>query len=500
MNESKTMSNRNDPEVVKRMEGLQQDNTGIAKRALHDRIVKSVLPAWKRKYRTTKGWPVHLCELEAQYEPRVFWPRSVYKFATLRAQIERFRETAARADSEYSINIAALLSRMNVVPKTSHALDVTGKDLSKAAALPKFGTKRDQLGAARQYVESIKSKNQLSSMYSIIPGYRTQQSPPDEPKVRLINMVPISTWIMELEMARSTIDATVAKCKEKDVPSDFSFFYCDKDTLYEKFAARETQASCVVVMDSTQYDSTVQATEIQTIYKSLWPEYSHTQLLADYACEASIVMPSGDVERRGGIPSGSVTTNFVDGITNVADLQEAYERAGLWKWLTSVIVNGDDIILFFSTRIRKDNVEKVSRYSRRELNPDKSDIKPNTAWFSKQYLDPTLEGPCTVGFRVLNSLMFKEHQRNPITGAREYVAIATSQQIEDMKHHPEGEYFSRLVKAEDKYPVESFTDDELREAAEEYLKDHRYEVEHGQLPDSVPDFIAKVKSSFYATT
>jgi hypothetical protein len=422
----------------------------------------------------------------------------VYKYERLRQQIDRFAETAAASDREYSVSLEEIFDNLGVVKSNAYALDTTGKDLSKAAALPNFGSKRDQLAAARQYVEGvIKPNPSLNQMYSIFPGYRTQQSEPGSEKVRLINMVPISTWIMELEAYRSTIDATVQECKSKE--HLYSFFYTDPRTLFERFVSKIADANQAVVMDSTQYDSTVQEPELRAVSNALASDYPYIGLLADYLVHASIIMPDGDIARRGGVPSGSVITNILDGITNIADLQEAFERVGLWKWLSSIVVNGDDICLLFKTKIDKKNIDKVSRYSRRELNPDKSDLRQSTAWFSKLYLDSTLEGPCKPGFLVLNSLMFKEHQLDPVTGSKEYVAIATAQQVSYLEHHPDGSYIAQAVKSVDKYPVDKFTDQELDDAADRYLDDHSWMVEHGQI-DGKSEFIKSLKTGFYAKT
>jgi hypothetical protein len=283
-----------------------------------------------------------------------------------------------------------------------------------------------------------------------------------------------------------TVKATeVDKC-------ELRLFYSEPSEVFSWYKDQQTDVLDIVNADASRYDTTVGASELATAVRYLSGDFEFSDLVLDYLVGAKLILPEGDVDRHGGMPSGSKCTNIIDGFTNVCDHLEALERLGLFKYLEFVFVNGDDISFGFSTRISKENLLKWARYSRRDLNAEKS-VVGEFMWNSKWYVDDRMM--TRPFYRVLNSLMFKEHQTNPITGSKEYVAVTTAQQLQDVAQHPLAYEIIPLIKHVDKYPIDSFTDKELIQAADAYLDDHNWQVDWMSSPSML---VKQLKSGIYA--
>jgi hypothetical protein len=363
--------------------------------------------------------------------------------------------------------------------------------LKKGAGLPKFGPKRDNLAAAAEYVYQIKDAKGIAKMYSIMPGYRTQQSHFPDWRVRLVWQVPISTWYMECEAYDDAITETIsANLGDKN---EIKLFYADKTNIHSWIKHQWSDVIEWVNLDATQYDSTVRASELAACVRYFAPDYGSCEQLVEYTSTASLVMPEGDIVRNGGMPSGSKLTNLGDGWTNVHDMYESFTRAKLGEQIKCILVNGDDITIGLGTKLREGNLKSVSEYSRRNISSEKSVVGPfvqNSKWYADENIITRSL------FRVLNSAMFKEHQINPITGSKEYVAIALAQQLEDLAMHPLASQVLPMIKEVDKYPISAFTDSELRSAAEAYLDDHSYAEWMGDSST----LVSALKKGVYAKT
>jgi len=488
-----TLSCRNDAEVQRRLAILQQDNVGIATRPMYKQLVNKVLPSIKRVYRTTK-LPSELDEQETKYLERVLWPRSRYMYKVLLQQCAEYTKVE---DKSYKEKLLLSGYKHPFCKSERHSFDASlernKRALDKGAGLPKFGKKKDALPSAKQYVEEvIKPAGSIERCYSIFPGYRTQQSSEDDPKVRLVWQVPVTQWYMECEAYDDGISRTISKNKEATL--DVKTFYCEPKTIKTWFKDKCSRVRCWVSGDATQYDSDVGKSELSTSCRALSGNYEFSDLLVEYTTKSNLVLPEGDLVRDGGQPSGSKQTNWGDGFTNVEDTLETIEDIGLLKFLICILVNGDDITTGFSTRITEKNLSEWSKYTRRCLNPDKCHIG-QTIWNSKWYIDENIMTRPI--FRVLNSMMFKEHETDPITGSKQYVAISIAQQIEDIAEHPLADEFIRLVKSIDQYPIDKFTESELLEYADAYLSSHSWMEEAGQL-DSAKMLVSKLKRGTYS--
>jgi hypothetical protein len=461
------------------LEFLTKDNPNPVLRPAAEGVRRVLVPEWtKLVHSKGKELPTHLLELEVRYKERVHWQRSNYQWEPLRKMLHTFSNTLHYAE-------APLLSEdelntwipTNLIRATSYGFTTEGSDLSKSAGLPYFGSKRQQLEGMKQHAETIKAKGTLDEMYPIFPGYRTQQSPPDDPKIRGINMIPGSTWVLE----REAWPDVLRRAKEHWNKPGFAVDYMPPEQTWKHFCVKAAESQSISVIDSTLYDTTVHANENDASVELFIPQYEFKDLLKEYYNYAEILMPKGEmIERNGGMSSGRTDTNFTDSWTNVADLVQS--AGPILRYLVGYHVRGDDIILFWNTQIRKTNITGISRESRRSINPDKSDIRTNSAWFAKLYLDPDLSGWTKPGFLVLNSLSYKERESDAITSSKEYAAIAATSILSSMEHHPWGDKLRNAYwKRCDKYPIQSFGRQELLPAMRAYQSSHSWMVEQGIL-------------------
>lgn len=491
-----TISMRNDKEVQRRLSIMQTDNTGIAKRVLYPRILNDVLPKLNLLFNTCKDIPSGLVKLELGFKSKVHWPRSIYRYSVLREATLHYQSVA---DIPYTTGPDLLeelfpnhpfrrSERFNWLPE----LERNKRAMKKGALLPEYGTKEDQIGHARQYVENVLfPANSIEKAYSIFVLHRTQQSDPNSPKVRPVHGLPVSQWYVECMAFDDCLTNTIKA--NGGVRNSIKLFYCKPEDIADWYKDQSSDVLDIVNADASRYDSTVGAGELADSVRYLASEFEFANLVSDYLVGAKLILAEGDVDRYGGMPSGSKCTNIVDGLTNVWDHLEALKRLGLHKYLRFILVNGDDISFGFATRISKENLDKWSRYSRRELNAEKS-VVGEFVWNSKWYMDDKMM--TRPFYRVLNSLMFKEHQSNPITGSKEYVAIATAQQLQDVSQHPLAYQIVPLIKKIDKYPIDSFTDVELYQAADAYLDDHNWQIDAGV--SSASKLVKQLKSGIYA--
>jgi hypothetical protein len=475
---------------------MQQDNTGIAKRILHDRIVKVVIPKVNKAFNTAEGWPSGLRIVEEDFKAKLYRPRSVYEFKVLEQLTNEYRLVE---DTPYTTGPDLLEDLFPDHPfrgskrwSFDAKLERNKRALKKGGSLPNGGDKQSNFAAAVQYVnEVIFPGNSIDKMFSILIYHRTQQqNAAGDTKVRPVHGFPTSTWYIEGIAFDDGITLTI-KANGGD-SNRIKLFYCEPGEIHRWFQNQSSGVVCWVNIDATGYDRNVGASELAVAVQHLAGGYEFTNLVSDYIIRASLVMPAGDIHRNGGQPSGSKQTNWGDALTNLLDHLEALSRLGLLKYLRCVLINGDDITFGFSTWVTAQNREKWARYSRREINPSKSHTG-KFGWNSKWYIDDEIMTRPV--YRVLNSLMFKEHQTNPITGSKEYVAIATAQQLEDLADHPLADLVLREVKRIDKYPVEAFTAKELRPAMEAYVDDHNWSVD---WMSTVDDRIQQLQTGAYA--
>ena len=492
-----TISLRKSPEVTRRFANIVKDNLGIAVRPLKPKIEKDVIPAMNRIWNTTR-LPTGLDQLEKEFRDKVFRPRSRYKYSVLREGCLKYQyvpDIPYKAES----SLDSIPYRHPFKSSLSHELDLTLdrniRALKKGPGLPfrpPRGKKADAWRGAKQYNTFIvKPSRSTKWCYSIFPGHRTQQSPLDSPKVRLVWQIPCHIWLMECEAYDDGLSRTVSENKG-NIQNEIKLFYDTPEGIHKWYTNKSTSVIDWLNADASSFDASVGRSELADIVRYLGGGYRYSDLLADYTATAALVMPEGDIVRNGGMPSGSKLTNWGDSYANTRDGIEVINQLGLSKYLEVILCNGDDISLGFSTKLRNEQLEKWDRYSRRNINAEKSQVG-SYVWNSKWYIDnKIMTRPI---FRVLNSLMFKEHQFNPITGSKQYVAVTVAQQLADVAEHPLADALYKEIGKIDKYPLSSFTDEELIPYVEAYLDDHSWAADWMGNPKN---YIKKLRRTPYA--
>jgi hypothetical protein len=231
---------------------------------------------------------------------------------------------------------------------------------------------------------------------------------------------------------------------------------------------------CWLYVDSKQYDSTVEGSELAAAVQYFASGYEAAPLLAAYLAKADIVMPDGVVSRQGGMPSGSKLTNLGDGWTNVGKTLHAFSDIKLDKHIVCVLVNGDDITVGLDTLLSASNVESLAKHvSPRVVEAAKCKIQ-TSLYNSKWWCDGKILTRSI--FRALNSLMFKEREASALSVNAVYVAIARASIMLDIEEHPLYEVLAKgVAKYEEVTLADALDKDErANETLEYYITTHDY--------------------------
>lgn len=491
--QSRTISEARDPEKLKQfLNRFKYDNTDIVKRPGYNEIDKYVIPALRKAVRTLK-LPTTLLEYEMKQMERVYWPRSVFIAKIFNSQMEPFTKVGnIPVDSDDNINSFSTTFKFSDHSTFQPDLDRNKRAMKKAAGLPFFGKKGDALAGALQYnVTVVKPDPKLGNCYSVLPGTRTQQSEPGNEKVRLVWSIPVHIWQLECELADDAITRTIEACQQ--AKSEIQQFYWDpRVNLLQWFNKFANQVVQWVSLDSSQYDSSVQANELADVVEHINSKYELKELLKQYLAYSDIVMPEGPMQRSGGMPSGSKVTNWGDGWTNVKDILQVMARLNLLKFVVCVLVNGDDITLGISTRLTLKNLQDISKHTRRNISPDKSVCWNDALLNSKWYVG---NGICTRSiFRATNSLMFKERQADALTMNAVYTAIARHQILLDVEMNPMYEVLAKNLAQYEEVPLaKAMADERWEQTLTAYIEDHTYD-------DSIDPkvFVQNLQNSRYA--
>jgi hypothetical protein len=292
-------------------------------------------------------------------------------------------------------------------------------------------------------------------------------------------MCPGVQWYLDTEMLGDVLHKAKTKWNKPGLAVD----YMPPEQTYSLFVNKISDSKSAVVLDAENYGRNVYAEETEYFLSELAPDYEFLEQMIDYYNKAEILMPSpiDYIQRNGGIPDGVKGTNLLDSLTNVSDIVES--SGPIARYFSGYHVRGDDIITYWDTRVGKENIIKIDQNSRRRINPDKSDIRSDTAWFAKLYLDPALAGWTKPAFLVLNSLTYKERESHSITASKEYSAIAAVSILNSLEHHPFGNQVAKRYWRPDvdKYPITELDDDGLEEAMRAYQSSHSWQVEEGIL-------------------
>jgi len=490
-----TISPYENPNIKRYLEQLKIDSDNVVERPIAERVRNVIIPLANKLFRTTK-LPSGLDTLEKQFEEKILWPRSIYKYSSLMEAAGKFKQN--RIGEAYTIDVLERMSHP-FRPSSSFKFDVSlernRRALKKGNGPPNMGSKRDNLAEFTQYNdEKVKPNPLLENCYSSLMGVRTQQSPPDGPwKVRNVWGVPGHIWQLLCEAVDSALSATVEAVNPK---LDIFVFYTEPSKFKEWYANIQHKVTEFVNCDASDYDSTVERVETDYTLDFMCKDYEFVSLLKSYEGECALMTPEGDITRNGGKGSGMKTTGYGNSLTNCQDKHEAYCKAKLDKYLVGFGANGDDITEAVSTKFSKHNIEQISKFSRRTLNIDKF-IVGDFVWNSKWYIGMDRSGEIIMTrpiYRLINSTMYSERQKNAIYFSKEYTALALAQQLKDVEEHPLGLDIAKAYRKIDKYHISEFSDEQMSEAVDAYLDEHNYL--EGMNSKS---YLSSIRDSVYAS-
>ena len=271
-----TISNRDSEFVTRYHSHLQIDNTGIVERKLKPQVLKEVIPL-ARKLLRTSNMPPGLLDQEMKYLERVEWPKSVYLYSKLVEGVAHYSSipVGEALKLEYLDQFTHPYIQASV-HNYDGSLERNRRAMTKGTGLPNGGSKRDNFTDFTGYVdEKIKPNPILENCYSIMPGVRTQQSHPDDPKVRLVFGVPGSHWYMECEMIDDAITKTVSAI---NTSNKIFVFYTEPSLLKEWVRNNVGSVNQWANLDAANFDSTVTASEITQMVEYFAPQYEFYQL------------------------------------------------------------------------------------------------------------------------------------------------------------------------------------------------------------------------------
>jgi hypothetical protein len=477
------------------LSGLTHDNTAVVKRPGAKEVLDQVFRAVRVDYRT-RHIPTSLGKIDDAALEKVMQPRSIYKYSVFKQNILPFTQvkdepcTYENLFEEFKSDVCWRPSSDFVFNPT---LPRNRRALRNAAGLPEGGKKADALQGAIQYNNNIvKPSNSIDKCWADVPGYRTQQSDPDDPKVRLIFARSCHLWQMEAEALDDSITKTINE--SVSLNHRIQVFYFDARALLKEWMNKYSdRVTHWVYLDAKNFDRDVQSKEIGACWTYLAPDYPWLDLMIECSAHGSIIMPEGIVNRNGGMPSGSKVTNMGDGISNVFDNLECLKVLRLDKYLECILVNGDDISFGFSTRITNDNMLKWANLTRRTVSPEKSILFDDALVNSKWYCNGSILTRSI--FRAINSLAFKEREASALSANAVYVAIARHQILLDVEEHPCYEVLAKeLAKYEEYTLADAMEDPRWSETVEYFIGTHDY---MGNI--DADDFVSAMAKSRYAT-
>jgi hypothetical protein len=355
----------------------------------------------------------HYCEY---YDERIEWPASPFYANNLREAV-----TALEGRKECDVSEFMSIDELDATgfkhpfrASTSWEFDISDprvtQVLKKYGGCPIGGTKGENLPEAMQHVTRVKASGNWEDRFSGVVGHRTQTGEPGVGKVRAIIIVSTSDWVFGVESLGSALTNTD---EANNVNNEILLFHLPPEKVGEWYGKYEGEVVSWLSWDWARYDASVAGQLLEAAASYLIGDYPYKQLELDWLLNASIMGPWGTIARWGSVISGWIGTNTGDSLTNVMHLLKVLESLGLLRYVVCILVNGDDIVIGFSTLVTKDNIEKINRRSFMTANTSKVDVG-NFMWSSKLIVFTDSTGKIVVTRippQVWNKIKFPERRK-----------------------------------------------------------------------------------------
>lgn len=480
-----TLSSRDcpSPKIKQHLEAEAHDNPdvilrpGIGKRMDEKAYQQFRVIAFRSVEKLHPGYAKY-CEY---YDERIEWPASPYFAKLLREQLDAIEGRHECDASEFftieELNATGLKHPFK--PSTSWEFDREDQRvkqvLKKSGACPIGGTKGENLDEAIQHVSRVKASGKWTDRFSTVTGVRTQTGPPGEGKVRAIHMVSTSDWIFGVESLGSALSNTDEAI---DPSNEIMLFHVPPEMVGKWFEKWQDKVVSWLSWDWTQFDAGVAGQLLEVAARYLIGDYPYVDMEIEWLLNTSIMGPWGTVTRWGAVISGWIGTNVGDSLTNILHFLKVLDSLGLLKYVVCILVNGDDIVIGFSTLITQDNVEKINRRSFMTANTSKVD-RGDFIWSSKLiiYVDKTGQVVITrIPPQVWNKMKYPERRKDRLD--RWVISMGIASQMEGFVipgyENPNGNDILRFIAKLDQVDLASATDAELMPAAEIMVSDQSW--------------------------
>jgi hypothetical protein len=489
--------------MTRKLEAMRHDNrTPLYRSGPFGQRVLPILYSWffDKLDSELRDLPIELGRVEQKNAERIKNPKSIYVAEQYKVECLTLGQTG-NTDNDLDLVTAENLRRdtfedrlFNVAPVKFQLDPEVAK---KSSGPPDFVSKERWFVENRTLMTNIKHTIQrnrvplaLDMVYASFSGIRTQQAklwkPPNkiEAKVRVINMVPAPVFCVEYELVKGLIaEMTVNTNIGRHIP--IFTYYCDFPDSLKNFISLAKKSQSIVVLDFSGFDHSIQQNEQLADYNVFVCESPAREFMMQYATYAPLIHPWGLLQRTRGRLSGLVSTNAFNCMDNVCDMLQALRRSGLLSYLVGVMVNGDDIILFFSTSVTVGTINRVSRFSAHILSADKCGYAPHSAYYGKRYWDAELGLQCSSIAKAINSMCFVERSSDIIKAGKEYTYLAVGEILLNVGvDHPWFESFRSIVRENQKYKSSDLDRARLKEAQLEYYGEKE---RAGQYQSSEPD-------------
>jgi hypothetical protein len=475
------------PKITRHLEGLAHDNLGVVIRPgigkkLDEKFYQELRVIATRTAKLTSG----LAKYALYYDERAEWPASPYYTARVKEHID-LMEGEHHCDVDQFFLVDEIELEHPFKPASSHVEPSTSDPrvhqvLKKSGACPIGGTKGENWNEALQFGAKVKASGSWEEDYSCVAGVRTQPGPPGEGKARIIEMVGTSAYQRSFEAIADALTLTDQSIKA-EMP--VMLYHVEPSELGKWYGKYESEVSCWLSWDWSHYDATLAGELLEAVARYLIGDYQYADLEIGYLLNASIMTPWGTITRWGAMISGWMGTNIGDSLANLLHFLKVLDTLGLLRYVVCVLINGDDIVIGFSTQITKDNLEKINRRSFMSANLAKVDVG-NYIWHSKLIIEMDATGRIIISRipeLVYNRIKYPERRKDRLD--KWIITMGMANTLEDLvipgHEHPRGSEVLRHFAKVDEIDLRNVSDVELMPSAELLASDLSWrEVTSGQ--------------------
>jgi hypothetical protein len=275
-------------------------------------------------------------------------------------------------------------------------------------------------------------------------------------------------WVISVEAFG---DALTRTDEAIDVGMPILLFHTQPEMIGKWYAKFESEVITWLSWDWTGYDQHLAAQLMEAVARFGMNSYAFADQELEFMLNCSIMGPWGTVTRYGANISGHLSTNWLNSLTNILHFLKVLDGLGLLRYVVCVLVNGDDIVIGFSTRLTPDNIEKINKRSFMVANTAKVDAG-DYIWQSKLGIQKDTSGKIIVSRipeLIWNRIKYPE-RRKTLESVKWLISMGIASTLEGVVvpgyENPVGADILRFFAKLDDLDIASATDKELMPSAE----------------------------------